>query len=182
MTDSNWKKKGNKNSNNKNYNVLKRLGIFVTSYFSAAEHKRVYMITKIFQPTGYDEFENCHYRRTCLYSYKSQHSKHAAYKGSSSKRTHRHARIRVKNSFNWLCDKIKYLNRINLHCSLLCSNWQSVSYVSLPPWYHILLLFFFAGFGLKTRLLLLVQKLRCKCIMPLIKTTRKQFKSCGFYA
>ena len=56
LTDSNWKKKGNKNSNNKNYNVLKRLGICVTSYFSAAEHKRVDMITKIFQPTGYDEF------------------------------------------------------------------------------------------------------------------------------
>ena len=94
-----------------------RLGIFVTSYFSAAEHKRVDMITKIFQRTGYDEFENCHYRRTCLYSYRSQHSKHAAYKGSSSKCTHRHARIRVKSSLNWLCDKIKYLNRINLHCS-----------------------------------------------------------------
>ena len=145
------------------------------------------MITKIFQPTGYDEFENCHYRRTCLYSYKSQRSKHAAYKGSSSKRTHRHARIRVKNSFNWLCDKIKYLNRINLHCSC----WSNETLFKLTVCVlcvfatvisHSSPMFFFAGFGLKTRLLLLVQKLRCKWIMPLIMTTRKQFKSCGFYA
>ena len=35
------------------------------------------------------------------------------------KHTHWHARIRVKNIVNWMCDKIKSLNQINLHCFCL---------------------------------------------------------------